>query len=198
MRFAFPRNRPIRGTSAASRGRPLRRLLPLLLATALLVLAGAPSARADVGATIIERCTHGESLGGFSQQDYQRALQELPTEVEEYSECGNLIRRAQLAAAGGGGGSGLGAGAGAGPGAAVALPLTPAERSALRQIAQTGGAPQLVGNEVVYPGVVHASVASALSSLPNSVLALLAFLLACGLVLAGRVLRNRVHARRSS
>jgi hypothetical protein len=80
----------------------------------------------------------------------------------------------------------------------VALPLTPAERSALRQIAQTGSAPQLIGNEVIYPGVVHASVASALSSLPNSVLALLAFLLACGLVLAGRVLRNRVHARRSS
>jgi hypothetical protein len=196
MRFAFPRNRPIRGTSAASRGRPRRRLPPLLLATALLVLAGAPSARADVGATIINRCTHGQSLGGFSQQDYQRALQELPTEVEEYSECGNLIRRAQLAAAGGGGGSGVGAGAG--PGAAVALPLTPAERSALRQIAKTGSAPQLIGSEVIYPGVVHASVASALSSLPNSVLALVAFLLACGLVLAGRGLRNRVHARRSS
>jgi hypothetical protein len=197
MRFAFPRNRPIRGTSAASRGRRRRRLSPLLLATALLVLASPPAARADVGATIIERCTHGQSLGGFSQQDYQRALQELPTEVEEYSECGNLIRSAQLAAAGGGGG-GPGAGAGAGPGAAVALPLTPAERNALRQIAKTGSAPQLIGNEVVYPGVVHANVASALSSLPNSVLALLAFLLACALVLAGRVLRNRVHARRSS
>ena len=194
MRSAFPRNRPIRGTSAASRGRPRRRLHPLLLATALLVLASAPSARADVGATIIERCTHGQSLGGFSQQDYQRALQELPTEVEEYSDCGNLIRRAQLAAAGGGGGPS----ASAGPAAAVATPLTPTERSALRQIAKTGSAPQLIGNEVIYPGVVHASVASALSSLPNSLLALLAFLLACALVLAGRAVRNRVHARRSS
>jgi hypothetical protein len=163
----------------------------------MLVLASPPLARADVGATIINRCTHGQSLSGFSQQDYQRALQELPTEVEEYSECGNLIRRAQLAAAGGGGG--LGAGAGAGPGSAVvALPLTPAERSALRHIAQTGSAPQLIGNEVVSPGVVHASVASAVSSLPNSLLALLAFLLACALVLAGRALRHRVHARRSS
>jgi hypothetical protein len=194
MRFAFPRNRPIRGTSAASRVRRRRRLSPLLLATALLVLAGAPAARADVGATIIERCTHGQSLGGFSQQDYARALQELPTEVEEYSECGNLIRRAQLAAAGGGGGSG----GGAGPAAPVATPLTPAERSALRQIAKTGSAPQLIGNEVIYPGVVHAGVASALSTLPNPLIALLAFLLACALVLAGRAVRNRVHARRSS
>jgi hypothetical protein len=194
MRFAFPRNRPIRGTFAASRGRQRWRLHRLAPALALLVLASPPSARADVGATIIERCTHGQSLGGFSQQDYQRALQELPTEVEEYSDCGNMIRRAQLAAAGGGGG----ASAGAGPAAAVATPLTPTERSALRQIAKTGSSPQLIGNEVIYPGVVHASVASALSSLPNSLLALLAFLLACALVLAGRAVRNRVHARRSS
>ena len=194
MRLAFPRNRPIRGTFAASRDRPRRRLQRLVLAAALLVLASPPSARADVGATIIERCTHGQSLGGFSQQDYRRALQELPTEVEEYSECGNLIRRAQLAAARGGGGSG----AGAGPAAPVATPLTPAERSALRQIAKTGSAPQLIGNEVIYPGVVHAGVASALSTLPNSLLALLAFLLACALVLGGRAVRNRVHARRSS
>jgi hypothetical protein len=164
------------------------------LVAALLVLVSPPSARADVGATIIERCTHGQSLGGFSQQDYGRALQELPTEVEEYSECGNLIRRAQLAAAGGGGGSG----AGAGPAAPVATPLTPAERSALRQIAKTGSAPQLIGNEVIYPGVVHAGVASALSTLPNPLIAVLAFLLACVLVLAGRAVRNRVHARRSS
>jgi len=195
MRFAFPRNRPIRGTFAARRGRPRRRLHRLVLAAALLVLASPPSAGADVGATIIERCTHGQSLGGFSQQDYRRALQELPTEVEEYSECGNLIRRAQLAAAGGGGG---GSGAGGGPGAAVATPLTPSERHALAQIAKTGSAPQLVGNEVIVPGVVHTGVASALSTLPNPLLALLAFMLACALVLAGRALRNRVHARRSS
>jgi hypothetical protein len=166
------------------------------VAAALLVLAGAPPASADVGATIIERCTHGQSLGGFSQQDYQRALQELPTEVEEYSECGNLIRRAQLAAAGGGGGA---PGAGAGPAAAtVATPLTPAERSAIRQIAKTGSAPQVIGNEVITPGVVHAGVASALSTLPNSLLALLAFLLVFALVLAGRAIRSRVHARRST
>src|SRR6516164_8449768 len=98
-----------------------RRRHRMALAAALLVLASPPSARADVGATIIERCTHGQSLAGFSQQDYARALQELPTEVEQYSECGNLIRRAQLAAAGGV--VGLGAGAGAGPGSGAPVPL---------------------------------------------------------------------------
>jgi hypothetical protein len=79
------------------RSRRSRRLHRLALAAALLVLASPPFARADVGATIIERCTHGQSLAGFSQQDYQRALEELPTAVAEYSDCGNLIRQAQQA-----------------------------------------------------------------------------------------------------
>lgn len=87
------------------RRRPRRRArlavaCALVLATAL---AFAAVSRADVGATIIERCTHGQSLSGFSEQDYRQALRELPTEVEEYSDCANLIRHAELAAAGGGG-----------------------------------------------------------------------------------------------
>ena len=89
-----PRNRPIRGSLAAISSRRSRRLHRLALAAALLVLASPAAARADVGATIIERCTHGQSIAGFSQQDYARALQELPTEVEQYSNCGNLIRQA--------------------------------------------------------------------------------------------------------
>jgi hypothetical protein len=162
----------------------------LAFATALLLLIfTAASARADVGSTIINKCTHGESLSGFSQQDYRRALQELPTEVEEYSDCANLIRRAQLAAAGAGGPGGAPA--------ALATPLTPAERGALRRLPKTGPSPLQVGNEIVHPGVVHANIASALSSLPDPLLALLAFLLACALVLAGRALRNRVLIYRS-
>src|SRR5262249_32643984 len=87
-------NRSIRGTLAAIRSRRSRRLHRLALATALLVLASPPFARADVGATIIERCTHGQSIAGFSAQDYARAVQELTPEVEQYSNCGNLIRQA--------------------------------------------------------------------------------------------------------
>src|SRR3977135_3938438 len=112
MPNAVLQSRPIPDRPA----RPVGRIgLTLIALIALLLLA--PPARADVGATIIERCTHGQSLSGFSQQDYRRALQELPTEVQEYSDCANLIRRAQLAAAGAGG-------SGAGGGEALsALPL---------------------------------------------------------------------------
>lgn len=158
------------------------------LALSLLVLLAA-AASADTGAKIIERCTHGQSLSGFSQKDYRRALQELPTEVEEYSDCANLIRRAQLAAAGGGG-------TGGGP-STPATPLTPSEQSAVARAPRSGAKPLTVGNQTVSPGVVHANVSSALSSLPDPLLAMLAFLLACAAALGGRAIFNGVRAHRS-
>jgi hypothetical protein len=167
-----------------------------------LFLALAAPAGADVGATIISRCTHGQSIAGFTQQDYRQALQELPTEVEEYSDCANLIRQAELAAAGGRGGGGGGAGGGSfgGPasGPVTAIPLTPAESGALKQALKTSAAPARVDGAVVQPGVVPVSIASALSSLPTPLLAILAFMLACALVVAGGGLRNRVRAKRSN
>ncbi len=182
MRIAFPTRRP---------ALPLSRLALLAALCAVLLLAIASPAVANVGQTIINRCTHGESLSGFSQAAYHQALQELPTEVEEYSPCGNEIRRAQLAAA-------AGVGGGPSPGsAATPLPVTPAERIALNSAPKLAAAPVRVGNQTVSPGVIHANIASALSSLPDSLLAVLAFLLACALLLAGRALRNRVHADRS-
>ena len=150
-------------------------------------LAGAPAARADVGETIIQRCTHGESLGGFSQSAYRKALKELSADAEEYTNCAQLIRQAQLAAASGrGGGSG-----GSGPATAVAA--TPTEKHAVTRAAATGAAPVPVGGELVKPGVVHADISSAFNSLPGPVLALLAFLLAGLAVLGGGALRKRIR-----
>jgi hypothetical protein len=180
MRIAFPKRRL---------ALPLSRLAPAVVLLSMCLSIPAPAA-ADVGATIISRCTSGKSLGGFSQSAYRKALQELPTEVEEYSDCANLIRRAQLAAAGKGGSSGE-------PATAAPIPVTAAERTALSQAPKTGSAPVRVGDKAVSPGVIHANIASALNSLPTPLLATLAFMLACALVLAGRAIRNRVHAHRS-
>jgi len=169
---------------------PMSRLALLAAPYAVLLSIAAP-AGADVGQTIINRCTHGQSLSGFSQQAYHQALQELPTEVEEYSDCGNLIRRAQLAAA-----AGVGGGQSPGASGTTPLPVTPAERSELNSAPKLASGAVQVGNQTIRPGVIHADVASALSSLPDSLLAVLAFLLACALLLAGRALRNRVRADR--
>jgi hypothetical protein len=168
------------------------RAVCLAAVVALALLAGlATAASADTGTKIIERCTHGQGLGGFSQQAYRRALAELPTEVEEYSDCGNLIRRAQLEAAGGGGGGGVGVGR------TPVIPPSPGERSALNKVAKTGAKALSIGGQTVHPGVVHADIASAFSSLPDPLLAVLAFLLACALALGGRAIGRSVRAHRS-
>ena len=171
--------------------------LPVALLAVLLTIAAAPpAASADIGEKIIIRCTHAESLSGFTQKDYEKALKELETSSEEYTGCANLIHQAELAAAGSRGGSaGGGPGSTVGAGATATAPATPAERKALNRAASSGSAPLLLGNQVIRPGVVHANIASAFSSLPNSLLAILAFLFACALALAGGVLRNRVRDR---
>jgi len=197
MRIVHRKSRPARGTlsdpalravcptqpSGLGARRPA--LLAALLAATLLAIA--PPAHADVGETIIQRCTHGQSLSGFSQSAYSQALKELGADAEEYSECSSLIHQAQLAAAGGG------------QSAAALVPLvaTPSEQRALAHAARAGSEPVRVDGQSIRPGVVHVKIASALRSLPTPLLVTLAFLLACLLLVAGGALRNRVRAGRS-
>jgi hypothetical protein len=163
-----------------------------LLAVALLWLAS--SAAADIGETIILRCTHGQSLSGFSQSAYNQALKELSADAEEYSPCSAQIRAAQLAAAGRGSAGGGGGGSEAAP---VPIVPTASEQKAITHASHAGAPPVQVDGQVIHPGVVHANIASALSSLPTPLLATLAFLLAGLLVVAGGALRSRFRARRS-
>ena len=163
-------------------------LLVALLAAAALALA--PAASADVGETIIQRCTHGQSLAGFSPRAYSRALKELSADAEEYTDCAALIRQAQLAAASHSGG-GLAEAAGA-----VATTATPKEQRTVAHAAKAGSAPVSLEGQVVHPGVVHASVASALSTLPVPLLAMLALMLAGLLTAAGSSVRKRFRAGR--
>ncbi len=184
MRIARLESRPIGFRSAAQTA---------LLATAILAaisLAIAQPARADVGEKIILRCTHGESLSGFSQSAYRQALKELSADTEEYSNCSSLIRRAQEAAAAGRGGSGGGA-------AAVAIAATPAEQRAIAHAQRAAPGPVKLGGGVIHPGVIHANIASAFSSMPTPLLATLAFVLLCVALLAGGAVRKRVRAGRA-
>ena len=187
MRIARLESRPIGCRSAA---------LAVLLLTAILAaasLATAQQARADIGETIILRCTHRESLSGFSQSAYRQALKELNADTEEYSNCSSLIRRAQEAAAAGRG-SGGGTGGGAAP---VAIAATPAEQRAIAHAQGAPPEPVKLGGSVIHPGVIHANIASAFSSMPTPLLATVAFVFVCLALLAGDAIRKRVRAGRA-
>jgi hypothetical protein len=163
----------------------------LLAAT---VLMSAPAALANVGETIILRCTHGQSLSGFSQSAYKQALKELSADAEEYTDCSSLIRQAQVAAAGRR--SGPGGGTASAPSAA-ATTASPAERSDVARAATSAPGPVTLDGHVIHPGVIHAGIASAFSSLPTPLIATLALLLVCLLAVVGAGLRKRVRAGRS-
>jgi hypothetical protein len=151
----------------------------------LVVLLLAAPARASEANTIIERCANGQSLSGFSQRGYREALKQLPTVASEYSACAQEIRAAELAA--------LGGGAGQASGSKTAIPLTPAEQQQVIQAHRHGSAPVRVGAHQVQPGVVHANVASVTSTLPTSLQAVLALLLAGGAALAAEEIYKRVR-----
>jgi hypothetical protein len=181
----------------------------LALAT---TLALPTSALGNVGTKIIERCSHGQPISGYTVQQYRQALAEMETEIAEYTDCGELITQAELKAAGhrggpgggqggfgggsaGGGAGGLSGGGAAGNGNAEIPFLTPAEQRTVEQARHVPAAPiRLAGREVL-PGVVHANLASATSSLPTPLLAAIALMLAGLLLLAGREAGTRLAGR---
>jgi hypothetical protein len=168
----------------------LQRALALPAVLVALAALAAP-ARANVGEAIIRRCTHDESLSGFSQKAYKQALEEISAGTEEYSNCAQLIRQAQLAAA-----ASHGAGPSPAPASTQALTPTPAEQRAITHAPRAGAAPVQVGDQPIHPGVVHANIASALSDLPTPLLATIVFLLAGMLLMVGAGIRNRIRGRR--
>src|SRR3954452_25351208 len=125
----------------------MRRLLALLIT---LMLVPAATALAS-GGKVVRDCTDdGVLQGHYSQKDLREALNSIPSDVDEYTNCRDVIRRAAFGGAGGKGGSGGGTGGGApggefggfgdsGPGGAAPA-TTPAQRDALDK-ARAGAAP---------------------------------------------------------
>ena len=184
MRIARLESRPIGLRSAAQ---TVLLLAAILAATSLAI---AQPARADIGETIILRCTHRESLSGFSQSAYRQALKELNADLEEYSGCSSLIRQAQEAAAAGRGGA-------RGAGAAVAIAATPAEQQAIARAQRAAPGSVKLGGGLIHPGVIHTDIASAFSAMPTPLLATIVFVLLCLALLAGGAVRKRVRAGRA-
>lgn len=190
------------------------RLLACLLACCLLV----PAAAAASGRTVIRDCTDDEVLSKtYSKKDYSDALKQLGSDSDQYTNCRDVIRRAQLQAAGQSGSSkkepsdtgslSPGGGSGGGPSApapekkrrqtpkqeAPAAPPTPAESQALD--AARAEAQQPIAVDAAQLGVRPDGDADA--SVPGPVIALLVGLgLAAALVSVARV--RTLVLRRSS
>lgn len=191
-----------------------------MFASLCLLVGATPAAFADAGAEIMERCAQGQSVAGFTVEQYQQALKSVTTEeIEYHGECVEVIERAEQAAAshrhaGAGGasadergpdsGSATGGSRGGGrPGGGspnAGGPVEPtAAQARILEATRDGRAPAVRlgdGDEAVSPGLVHPDLAPAASDLPATVQAVIAAVIAGILLLAGHELRRRMRRPR--
>ena len=172
-----------------------------LLITAVLGCLLLPAAAWASSSAVIKDCTDdGVIQGHYSQQDYKNALANLPTDVDEYTDCRDVIKRAQTGGGSGGpGSSGGGAGSGTPAGADPLASATPAERAAVAA-AQAGGAakPVKIGGTFVQPGKLGFGGLGSPTTLPASLIAVLVALGIAAAAAGATYVRNRVIARRAA
>ena len=165
----------------------LRRLLtPAVIALCLLL--PAESALAS-GADVIRDCNdHGHLTKTYSQKEYRQALSQMPADIRQYTDCEDIIRRAQL-----GEPPTTDAAANAGNPFGSASPEEVAQATKDIQAARkTGGAGQKLAGDVVYPGALSfTKVSAAVSELPTPLIVLVALIVIGAAALLIPKLRRR-------
>lgn len=195
----------------------------LLTALAIACLAAPAAAHADGGVDklLADACKDEHIDGHYTQAQYKKALEELPTDADEYTACRDVLQRGRLAAlgakksngggggstgttgGGGGGGSATGGGGSTGssssqpaPSADPAASATPAQKQAIAQAGESAK-PVNVGGKLVQPGELGLGAMSGSGhSLPTPLAALIALLAAGALSGGGWWLWRSVLARR--
>jgi hypothetical protein len=136
----------------------------VFVACLLAFLVAAPAALADSTRTkILRECQDGRLTGDYTSKQIRDALNNIPDDIDQYSDCRDVLRGALLnhasnsggggGSAGGGGGGGGGGGTGGGGNSGAPLtPSTDADRQALQTAATDAGQPLEIAGKRVTPG----------------------------------------------
>jgi hypothetical protein len=173
-------------------------LRPALIAVLTLLLAAPAALGQSTRNQILRECQNGSLSGDYTAREIRDARSNIPDDVDQYTDCRDVLSRALLALAGGGGSSGDAAGGGTSggvggttggtggtggtgatggdTGGAPLTPSTDADRQALEQAATGGAEPVEVAGRNVTPG-------NARNEIPTTLLVLL-ILIAAGAVAA--------------
>lgn len=152
-----------------------------------------PATAGASGRSVVRDCTdNGRIDSHHSQGDYKSALGSLPSDVDEYTDCRQIIEQAKRrdasssSSSGGSGGSGGGFSGGGGgisggfdsatPPPASNIPASPAETGALAQAGAQGGAPVAVAGEPITPGGTGITEAAFRHDVPGPLLVLVVLL----------------------
>ena len=188
---------------------PLTLGVKWLVAAALLSLSFTPAALAQGRDAIIEDCSDdGRLSGDYSKGDLRDARQNLPADVAEYTDCADVLRRAELGDGSGGGSSSGGSSGGAGGfgtsggsgggtagGSSSGGPLlkpSDAELKSLDRIRGDKASEVEVGGKPVLPGTSGFTPAGSGGDLPGSLVAALIGLGVLALAAGIPLLRRRL------
>lgn len=185
-------------------GSLMRRMLLLALA---LTLALTGVATASVRDKIIADCTDdGVLQGTYTAKQLRDARKHLPSDVAEYSDCADVLRRAELPSNAGSGGGGTttpgvssAPGAPTGNGGATTKPLvpeTPQDNDALAQSSAAPETPVKVGGQDLLAGAAPLREGYRANGLPNSLKIALVLLALAGLALSFPPVRRRLLSLR--
>jgi hypothetical protein len=182
-------------------------MVRLLTLSGLILLLAAPTASAGVREKILRECQEGRITGDYTPGQLRDARKNIPTDIDEYSDCRDVLARAALSGrsgSGGGGGGATGGGGTAAPGGV--LPgggngeLTyangKAEEKDLVDALQTAPQGADVAGEHLVPGASGLAADAARHGLPTTLLTALVLLGLCALAAAAPAVRRRVIARR--
>lgn len=184
-------------------------MVRLLTLSALFLLLAAPVASAGTREKILRECQEGRITGHYTPAQLRDARKNIPTDIDEYSDCRDVLGRASLSGrsggSGGAGGGADGSGAGgvdapggvaSGGGAKITAPADKREEKALEDARkQTAVA---VDGELLVPGASGFAADAARRGLPTTLLTVLVLLGLCALAAAGPAVRRRVIARRKA
>jgi hypothetical protein len=169
-------------------------MLRLVIASVVAVLLVAASpALAGTREQILQQCQDGRLTGDFTVKEIRDARNNIPTDIDQYSDCRDVLSRALAGRAGGsgsdGGAGGGGGGAGTGGGGTL-TPSTPQDQEALAEAAAERDAPVQVNGERIVPGAAGFDAKAARSPLPTGLIVVLALLALAAAAGAAPVLRR--------
>jgi hypothetical protein len=171
----------------------------VFLACVLALLVAAPANAQSTRTKIYRECQDGALSGNYTSREIRDARNNIPDDIDQYSDCRDVLSAALANSAGGGGGGdaaggggvggvgGSGGSGGAGGGRAELLtPSTDEDRQALDDAATRGGAPLEIGGERIVPG----AAASIRNDLPSTLLVVLILLAAAAAAGAAPLIRR--------
>jgi hypothetical protein len=160
-----------------------------------LVLTVASPALAGTREKILQECQDGRLSGDYTAKEIRDARNNIPTDIDQYSDCRDVLGRAlndrSGGGAGGGGGGGTGGG-GASGGGELLTPASPADQKAITRAQQDGDTPVSVGGAPLTPGAAGFHAGAPRTPVPAEIIVVLALLALAALAGIAPFLRRRL------